>query len=116
MFFIIFLVSGFWHGANWTFIFWGLIHAILFTPSLLLENNRKYVEDIKLNKFLFPSLNDFFKISYTFLLVTFGWFFFKSESISDAFSFIKNILLFDFNFDFTYLNPYDNQPLGIEFL
>jgi alginate O-acetyltransferase complex protein AlgI len=113
--FIIFLVSGFWHGANWTFIIWGGLHAFLFIPSVLTENNRKFVDDVKLNKFLLPSLADFLRILSTFTLVTFCWIFFRADSISTAILFIKNIVIFDFE-QITYLNPYDNQHLGIEFI
>lgn len=51
--FIIFLVSGFWHGANWTFVFWGLLNAIYFLPLLILGKNRNYLDTIAKNNF-FP--------------------------------------------------------------
>ena len=113
--FVIFLVSGFWHGANWTFIVWGGLHAILFIPSLLTKNNRKFTDDIKLNKFMLPSLSDLFRIISTFFLVSFCWIFFRADSINTAILFINKILSFDLRTT-TYLNPYDNQPLGIEFI
>jgi len=113
--FVIFLVSGFWHGANWTFIAWGGIHALLFIPSVLNKNNRKFTDDVKLNKFFLPSFTDFFRILSTFILVSFCWVFFRADSINTAILFIKNIIIFDFE-NITYLNPYDNQPLGIELI
>jgi len=113
--FVIFLVSGFWHGANWTFIVWGGIHALLFIPSVLTKKNRKFTDDIKLNRFMLPSLPNFLRIISTFTLVSFCWIFFRADSINTAILFIKKIIIFDFK-SVTYLNPYDNQPLGIEFI
>lgn len=113
---IIFLVSGFWHGANWTFIIWGLIHALLFIPSIFMNKNRKYLETMELNQFYLPSIYDVLKILQTFILVTLCWVFFRADTIEHAFLFINHI--FDFNFESysSFLNPYDNQPLGIEFI
>lgn len=113
--FVIFIVSGFWHGANWTFIFWGSLHALLFTPLILTKNNRKFTDNIKLNRFMLPSLSDFLRIVSTFLLVSFCWIFFRADSINTAFLFINRMISFDFR-SIMYLNPYDNQPLGIEFI
>jgi alginate O-acetyltransferase complex protein AlgI len=113
--FVIFLVSGFWHGANWTFIVWGALHALLFIPSVLTKNNRKFTDDIKLNRFMLPSAPDFLRIISTFFLVSFFWIFFRADSIDTAILFINKIISFDLE-SITYLNPYDNQPLGIEFI
>ena len=59
--FIIFIVSGFWHGANWTYVAWGFINALYFLPSLLLGTNRNNMETAELN-WDFNSLKVFFKI------------------------------------------------------
>ncbi|GHV57880.1 O-acyltransferase [Bacteroidia bacterium] len=88
--FIIFLVSGFWHGANWTFIVWGLMHALFFLPLLLLNTNRKNVNQVAENK-IFPSLKELLQMVSTFILTTFAWIVFRSESISQAFSYIANL-------------------------
>jgi D-alanyl-lipoteichoic acid acyltransferase DltB (MBOAT superfamily) len=113
--FVIFFVSGFWHGANWNFIVWGGLHALLYIPSILVKDKRSYTDDIKLNRFLLPSLPDFLRIISTFTLVSFCWIFFRADSINTAFLFIGKILSLDFS-NITYLNPYDHQPLGIEFI
>lgn len=89
---IVFLLSGFWHGANWTFIIWGAIHAALFIPLLITKTNRKHLQPVDKSLF-FPSLREFLKIIGTFSLVTFAWIFFRSESVSAALSYIKRILL-----------------------
>ena len=85
--FIIFLVSGFWHGANWTFIAWGLINALYFLPLLLLKRNRKNVEEFKL-KFDFESMKIIFNIVVTFAITCFAWIFFRSKTIQDAYLYI----------------------------
>ncbi|MFB9054533.1 MBOAT family O-acyltransferase [Formosa undariae] len=89
--FIIFLVSGFWHGANWTFIIWGGLNALFFMPLLLLKKNRNNLEVIAEDSF-FPSLTEFIKMVITFLLTVFAWIFFRSESVEHAFSIIFKIL------------------------
>ena len=88
--FIIFLVSGFWHGANWTFIVWGGINALYFMPSFIFETNRKYTNQISEASAL-PSLREFSLIIKTFLLTCFAWIFFRAESISAAFDYITNM-------------------------
>lgn len=80
---IIFLLSGFWHGANWTFIIWGLIHALYFLPLLLTSKNRKYVEIVAKENFL-PSVGEAFQIFLTFLLIVFSWVFFRARSLGHA--------------------------------
>ena len=98
--FIIFLVSGFWHGANWTFIFWGLFHSILFLSSFLINTNRKYTTSIIGEKTLLPSLKELFQVGTTFLLVTIGWVFFRSETIGDSFNYLMK-MFFELDLDFT---------------
>lgn len=91
--FIIFLVSGFWHGASWNFIAWGFIHACGFLPLLLLGRNRKHREDIVASKHAFPNLKELWQMSTTFIFVTFTWIFFRSEGIPNALDYIKNIFI-----------------------
>jgi D-alanyl-lipoteichoic acid acyltransferase DltB (MBOAT superfamily) len=88
---IIFLVSGFWHGANWTFIAWGLFHAILFLPLLLLNKNRKFIDTVAKDR-IFPDLKEFFQIFLTFGIIVVSWVFFRAETISDAFGYLKQML------------------------
>lgn len=88
--FIIFLVSGFWHGANWTFIFWGGLNALYFLPLLLLRRNRKNL-NVVAESSNFPSVRVLFQIAVTFSLTVFAWIFFRAENIGQAFSYIKRI-------------------------
>ena len=88
--FIIFLVSGFWHGANWTFIAWGALHAIYFLPLLLMKRNRSNISIVAERKYL-PSLKDFLNMLSTFMLTTLAWIFFRAESIEHALIYIKGI-------------------------
>jgi len=113
--FIIFLVSGFWHGANWTFITWGAIHAFLFIPSFLLKNNRKNLNDVEAGRFYLPAVKDVVKILYTFSVVTLAWIFFRASSIDLAIDYISNIFSFDFS-SVVFYNPYDNQVLFKEYI
>ena len=87
--FIIFIVSGFWHGANWTFIFWGLFNAIFFIPLLLANNNRKNLNTVAEGRTI-PNLREVSAILLTFSFTTLGWVFFRAENLSIAFDiFIK---------------------------
>ena len=85
--FVIFLVSGLWHGANWTFIAWGAYHAVLFLPLILLGKNRKYKEVVASDRLL-PNVREVFQILLTFLLVVIGWIIFRSESIGQTWEYI----------------------------
>lgn len=88
--FIIFIVSGFWHGANWTFIVWGALNAFYFLPLLLTNKNRKNIETVAKGKPL-PSLKEFLSMLLTFGLTVFAWIFFRAQNIEHAFSYISEI-------------------------
>ena len=95
--FIIFLISGFWHGANWTFIIWGLIHSLLFLPLLILEKNRGFLdENIKIIHL--P------RILINYLLVCVAWIFFRADSLSNATVYLQNML--SSGFSISLFNPY----------
>tara|TARA_B110000503_G_scaffold11200_1_gene15271 strand:+ start:54 stop:1502 length:1449 start_codon:yes stop_codon:yes gene_type:complete len=89
--FIIFIVSGFWHGANWTFIVWGALNALYFLPLLLTNNNRNNLETVAKGK-LFPNLKELSFILLTFGLTVFAWIFFRADNIGHAISYISEIL------------------------
>jgi alginate O-acetyltransferase complex protein AlgI len=86
--FIIFIVSGFWHGANWTFIIWGMTHALLYIPLFLIGKNRQYTTNIVAKNNWFPSIKELFQMGMTFFPITIAWVFFRSESISDSFNYL----------------------------
>jgi alginate O-acetyltransferase complex protein AlgI len=88
--FIIFIVSGFWHGANWTFIVWGALNAIYFLPLLLSNKNRTYLDTVAQGKH-FPNFRESFGILLTFSLTIFAWIFFRAENMSHALSYINEI-------------------------
>ena len=88
--FVIFLLSGLWHGANWTFIAWGAFHAFLFLPLILLGKNRKYRDTVAEGRLL-PSLKEFGQMLLTFFLATVGWIIFKADSIGQAWYYMKGI-------------------------
>lgn len=88
--FAIFLVSGFWHGSNWTFIIWGFLNALFIMPSIILKTNRNNLEIVAMNK-LIPSFKDLFNILLTFSLTVFAWIFFRAESVHHAIEYISGI-------------------------
>ncbi|WP_298393326.1 MBOAT family protein [Flavobacterium sp.] len=98
--FIIFLVSGFWHGANWTFIIWGLINALYFLPLLLLNRNRKNVDAFTLG-WNIESIRILFNITTTFAITALAWIFFRSKTITDAYNYIIRMCS-DLNFSEQY--------------
>jgi len=89
--FIIFLVSGFWHGASWNFIAWGFIHACGFLPLLLRNRNRKHVTDVVAQDRKLPNFKELWQMSTTFAFVTFAWIFFRAHGIQMALAYIKKI-------------------------
>ena len=88
--FIVFTLSGFWHGANWTFVFWGGLNALYFSPLLIMKKNRKNIEIVAINK-VFPKLKELTQIITTFSLVTIGWIFFRSKSVNDSLVYLSKI-------------------------
>ena len=101
--FIVFLVSGLWHGANWTFIVWGGIHALLFVPSYVVGSNRKYTGAIVAEKSWFPTLKEVVQMISTFFIVVLAWVFFRSENISLAIDYLT-LMFTKINFPPIYKN------------
>ena len=89
--FVIFLVSGLWHGANWTFLAWGAFHACLFLPLILLGKNRKYTDTIAEGRWL-PNLKELGQMTLTFALAALGWVLFRSQSIGEAIDFYAGMV------------------------
>jgi D-alanyl-lipoteichoic acid acyltransferase DltB (MBOAT superfamily) len=88
---IIFLVSGFWHGASWNFIIWGFIHACGFLTLQLVNINQKNLTEIVAEKSSLPSLKEIRQMTLTFFFVTFAWIFFRASSVQIAFDYIYKI-------------------------
>jgi len=88
--FIIFIVSGFWHGANWTFIAWGLLNALFIMPSILFNTNRVNLNIVAQGRYL-PTVKEFLSIVLTFCMTVFAWIFFRAESLSHAFRYISKM-------------------------
>ncbi|HMJ67931.1 MAG TPA: MBOAT family O-acyltransferase [Cyclobacteriaceae bacterium] len=91
---IIFVVSGFWHGANWTFIAWGFLNGLYFLPLLLATRNRTNIGIVAEGRLL-PSLSDLLHMGLTFLLVLVGWIFFRATNISHALGYLGGMTHFD---------------------
>lgn len=86
--FIVWGVSGLWHGANWTFICWGLLHASLLAIYNLLGINTKYKNVVAYHRF-FPTIKELFQITLTFFLAVIGWIIFRCESITQAIGYLS---------------------------
>ena len=91
--FIVFLISGLWHGAKWTFILWGCVHALLYVPLFMFNLNRKYTDGIDYGKLL-PRFSSVLMIASTYIMTTLAWVFFRSDSIKIAFHYLKGIFTF----------------------
>lgn len=95
--FIVFLISGIWHGANWTFIIWGALNGFYLVFAIITQKQRD-----KFNALFFISrykfVFGFIQIATTFLLSAFAWIFFRANNVHDAFMIVKKIST-DFNTD-----------------
>jgi len=92
---LVFLISGFWHGANWTYIIWGALHGIYLVLAIIFKGfNARWTNAIGLMKR--PRVMAFLNIGVTFILALFAWIFFRSDDISQAMDIVKKIFYFDF--------------------
>ncbi len=108
--FIIFIVSGFWHGANWTFIVWGVLNAIYFLPLLLRDKNRVHTGEIAMNRLL-PNWKEVKGMLITFSLTVLAWVFFRAENITHAIQYLYDL----FAGLGTYINYYKTYRLLYNF-
>ena len=90
--FIIFLISGFWHGANWTFIIWGFLNALYIIPSIIFKTNRNNIDIVAKGRYL-PTIKEFISIVITFSLTVFAWIFFRANNVRHAFRYIYNMFI-----------------------
>eukprot|EP01137_Pigoraptor_chileana_P008547 Opistho-2@55528 len=96
--FIIFLVSGFWHGANWTFIIWGGLNALYIMPSIIFKTNRNNIEIVAADRW-FPNFKEIFNIGLTFFLTMLAWIFFRADSVTHAITYIRAIFTGSYKLD-----------------
>jgi D-alanyl-lipoteichoic acid acyltransferase DltB (MBOAT superfamily) len=102
---IIFLLSALWHGANWTFIAWGILHVFYFLPLILLKRNKVNVDIVAFGRKI-PTLMELLSIAITFSLISFAWIFFRAENISHALAYISKM------FSYSILSKPDITILG----
>ncbi|MFD0965101.1 MBOAT family O-acyltransferase [Pseudofulvibacter geojedonensis] len=107
--FIIFIVSGFWHGANWTFIAWGTINALYFLPLMLFNKNRRNTNIVAEGKLL-PTFSEILSIVITFSITVLAWIFFRAENISHAFGILNKI------FSSSFLSVPQKKPIELFYL
>lgn len=110
--FIVFIVSGFWHGANWTFIIWGAINALFFIPLLLSNKNRKHTDTIAENSF-FPSLRELIWLCATYIITLFGWVFFRANTLKDALAYLQEMAKGDFKIEMLHIERYSFEMLPL---
>jgi len=87
---ITFTISGFWHGANWTFIFWGFLNGLYYIPLLVTDKLKQQTPIVAQNSF-FPNLRELSQMMVTFFLTLFAWIFFRATSMREATAYIHNI-------------------------
>ncbi|NRB58887.1 MAG: MBOAT family protein [Winogradskyella sp.] len=104
--FIIFVVSGFWHGANWTFIVWGALNAIYFLPLLLMKKNRVNTNQVAEGRYL-PNFKELYQMLFTFFITLIAWVFFRADNVSHAISYLGNM------FSSSFINKLDVFPSTI---
>jgi D-alanyl-lipoteichoic acid acyltransferase DltB (MBOAT superfamily) len=109
--FIIFIVSGFWHGSNWTFIVWGALNAIYFLPLLLAKKNRSNIGAVAEGRVI-PSLKDILNIMSTFMLTVLAWVFFRADSVKHAIEYLSGI----FSKSLFTIPEFENRSHAIEVL
>ena len=88
--FIIFIVSGFWHGANWTFVVWGALNAFYFLPLLLTGNNRQNLGTVAEGRIV-PNLSEALRVLATFLLTCIAWVFFRAKDMEHALGYLQGM-------------------------
>ena len=93
--FLIFIVSGFWHGASWNFIVWGGLNALYFLPLLLTKNNRNHLNTVAEGS-LFPTYKEILSIGLTFFLTVIAWVFFRADTLTEAVHYLN--LMFSYSF------------------
>ena len=89
--FIIFLVSGFWHGANWTFVIWGALNAVYFLPLLLTQRNRQNLGMVAEGRLL-PSPREAMQVLLTFALTCVAWVFFRARNVEQAMDYLAGMV------------------------
>jgi len=108
---IIFVVSGFWHGANWTFIIWGLLNAVFILPSIIFKTNRSNLDVVAKEK-NYPSFKELFQIIRTFAITCFAWIFFRAKNVESALLYIKGI----FSSSLFTIPRFDSKQISIKIL
>jgi D-alanyl-lipoteichoic acid acyltransferase DltB (MBOAT superfamily) len=88
--FFVFLVSGLWHGANWTFIIWGCINGFYLIFAIATKSVRSKIDQLSIVK-KFPKTNAFVQILVTYMLICFAWIFFRANNIKDAFTIVRKV-------------------------
>lgn len=107
---IVFFLSGLWHGANWTYVVWGLLYAVMYIPSIFFPDKEKLTPYIGYGE-KGPSLKELFQLVVTFVLVCVAWVFFRSTSLTEALHYFEAIATHSFKpQNYYYFSPYHIMP------
>ncbi len=112
--FIIFLVSGFWHGANWKYIAWGGLNALYILPSILFQTNRTHLNIVAQGNF-FPTFREFLAMIFTFFLTVIAWIFFRADGIKHALYYIQKMVV-GLTRKYTYFETFEFISLKVEYM
>jgi alginate O-acetyltransferase complex protein AlgI len=93
--FVVFIVSGLWHGANWTFVVWGLLNALYVLPLQIAGLNRRFLKPEHGSTKILPTIREAFQIGMTFTLTVLAWVFFRAESLEHAVTYLGRIVACD---------------------
>jgi D-alanyl-lipoteichoic acid acyltransferase DltB (MBOAT superfamily) len=103
---VVFLLSGFWHGANWTFVVWGLLHGVYYVPLVMTQAHRRHLDTVAEGRFV-PTVKEVLQMVTTFCLVLVAWIFFRAPSFTEAVRFLAHMLTQDW-----LVNPAYKNGLG----
>ena len=104
--YIVWGISGLWHGANWTFVCWGLFHATLLAVYNIFGINTKYQHVVAYGRYL-PTIKEVLQMALTFFLAVIGWIIFRAESMTQAWGYLK----FMFTNQFFEPHPIHRMPI-----
>ncbi len=108
---IVFFLSGLWHGANWTYVVWGVLYALMYIPSILFPDKNKMTPYIGFEK-NWPSIKELFQLVVTFMLVCIAWVFFRSVSLTEAIHYFEAIATHPFKpSNYCFFSPLHMLPM-----
>ena len=91
---VVFLLSGLWHGANWTYLVWGFLHGVYYVPLVLTRGHRRHMDTVAAGRWV-PTVTEALQMARTFGLVLVAWVFFRASSFPEAVRFLLHMVTHD---------------------